>query len=205
MIPAPTPRLRFREMTHDDLDAMAALLGDAEVMAYYPAPKTRQEALAWIDWNQRNYAEHGHGLWVIETHDGEFVGDCGLTWQPVNESTKLEVGYHVRRDRQGQGYATEAAGACRDFARDVLGATELVAIIHPANVASRRIAEKIGMRHVDDTTGSRGTHTVMAWNFASRTSTGCEQADRGVGARTVRRGRRRPGELSPECADGAAC
>lgn len=161
MIPAPTPRLRFREMTHDDLDAMAALLGDPEVMTYYPAPKTRQEALAWIDWNQRNYAEHGHGLWVIETHAGEFVGDCGLTWQPVNESAKLEVGYHVRRDRQGQGYATEAAGACRDFARDVLGATELVAIIHPANVASRRIAEKIGMRHVDDTTGSRGTHTVM--------------------------------------------
>ena len=161
MIPAPTARLRFREMTHDDLDAMAALLGDPEVMTYYSAPKTRQEALAWIDWNQRNYAGHGHGLWVIETHDGEFVGDCGLTWQPVNESTKLEVGYHVRRDRQGQGYATEAAGACRDFARDVLGATELVAIIHPENLASRRIAEKIGMRHVDDHTGSRGVYTVM--------------------------------------------
>ncbi|ROS72053.1 RimJ/RimL family protein N-acetyltransferase [Cellulomonas sp. PhB143] len=149
-------------MTRDDLDAMTALLGDAQVMAFYPAPRTRQEALAWIDWNQRNYTQHGHGLWVIETHDGEFVGDCGLTWQRVNDSTRLEVGYHVRRDRQGQRYATEAARACRDFARDVLGASELVAIIHPGNVASRRIAEKIGMRHVDDdTTGSRGIRTVM--------------------------------------------
>jgi RimJ/RimL family protein N-acetyltransferase len=149
-------------MTRDDLDAMAALLGDAEVMAYYPAPKTRHEALDWIDWSRRNYAQHGHGLWVIETHDGEFVGDCGLTWQQVNGSARLEVGYHVRRDRQGQGYATEAAKACRDFARDVLGASELVAIIHPDNTASRRIAEKIGMEHVDDdTTGSRGSRTVM--------------------------------------------
>ncbi|ANC32396.1 anhydro-N-acetylmuramic acid kinase [Isoptericola dokdonensis DS-3] len=141
---------------------MAALLGDAEVMAYYPAPKTRHEVLDWIDWSRRNYAQHGHGLWVIETHDGEFVGDCGLTWQQVNGSARLEVGYHVRRDRQGQGYATEAAEACRDFARDVLGASELVAIIHPDNTASRRIAEKIGMEHVDDdTTGSRGSRTVM--------------------------------------------
>jgi RimJ/RimL family protein N-acetyltransferase len=162
VIPDPTPRLRFREMTRDDLDVMAVLLGDAEVMAHYPAPKTRREALAWIVWNQRNYAEYGHGLWLIETHEGEFVGDCGLTWQQVDDSTKLEVGYHVRRDRQGQGYATEAAVACRDFARDVLGATELVAIIHPDNIASRRTAEKVGMvRLDDDTTGSRGLRTVM--------------------------------------------
>ena len=154
-------------MTRDDVDAMAALLGDPDVMAYYPAPKTRREALAWIDWNQRNYAEHGHGLWVIETHDGEFVGDCGLTWQQVNGSARLEVGYHVRRDRQGRGYATEAAGTCRDFARDVLEAAELVAIIDPDNIASRRTAEKIGMEHVDDDTAGSRTRTVMGMELRS--------------------------------------
>ena len=150
MLPATTERLRFREMGPADLDAMAALLGDPEVMRFYPAPKTRDEAADWIAWNQRNYAEHGHGLWIVETHEGEFLGDCGLTYQPINGRTELEVGYQVRADLQGRGYATEAAAACRDLARDVLDAELLVAIIHPDNVPSQRVAQKIGMRHLED-------------------------------------------------------
>ena len=63
--PAPTQRLTFREMTADDLDDMAALLGDSDVMRYYPRPKDREEALAWIEWNQRLYRDNGFGLWLI--------------------------------------------------------------------------------------------------------------------------------------------
>lgn len=148
-------------MTDDDLDAMAALLGDPNVMTFYPAPKTRQEAAAWIAWNQRNYAEHGYGLWIVETHEGQFVGDCGLTWQTVNDAPRLEVGYHVRHDLQGRGYATEAATACRDFAQEILGAAELVAIIHPLNAASRRVAEKIGMAHLGDETSSHAADRIV--------------------------------------------
>lgn len=160
--PPPTARLRFRAMGPADLDDLAALLGDPQVMAYYPAPKTRAEAAAWIAWNEENYARYGHGLWIVETHDGAFVGDCGLTWQRVGGELRLEVGYHVRRELQGRGYATEAAAACRDAARDVLGADELVAIVHPDNAASLRVAEKLGMRHVaDDTTGAVPVRTVM--------------------------------------------
>jgi len=129
---------------------MAGLLGDPEVMRYYPAPKTRDEAAAWIAWNQRNYAEHGYGLWVIETHAGEFVGDCGLTWQEVNGLSKLEVGYHVAPAWQGAGIATEAAAACRDFAMEHVDTRELIAIIHPDNRASERVAEKVGMHRVED-------------------------------------------------------
>jgi RimJ/RimL family protein N-acetyltransferase len=78
--PPPTPRLAFREMTPDDLDSMAALLGDPQVMRYYPHPKSRDQALAWITWNQRLYREHGFGLWLLTLRDtGEFAGDCGLT------------------------------------------------------------------------------------------------------------------------------
>ena len=140
-------------MTTTDLDVMASLLGDPRVMQYYPAPKTRDQAAAWIAWNQQNYAEHGYGLWIIETLTGEFVGDCGLTWQKVNGISKLEVGYHVAALRQGHGFATEAAAACRDFAREHLETPELVAIIHPSNRASERVAEKIGMLRVEDDHG----------------------------------------------------
>jgi RimJ/RimL family protein N-acetyltransferase len=145
-VPDATERLVFREMTDEDIEPMAALLGDPEVMTFYAHPKTRAEALEWIRRNQGRYGEHGFGLWVIELRDtGEFVGDCGLTFQDVEGTDELEVGYHVRRSFQGRGYATEAAAASRDHARDVLGHSRLVAIIHPDNVASQRVAEKIGL------------------------------------------------------------
>ncbi|MFK4804683.1 GNAT family N-acetyltransferase [Microbacterium sp. ZW CA_36] len=161
VLPRATARLRFRQMTPADLDAMAGLLGDPDVMRFYPAPKTREQAAAWIAWNQRNYAEHGYGLWIIETHAGDFVGDCGLTWQEVNGVRKLEVGYHVTATWQGSGFATEAATACRDFAREHVGARELVAIIHPDNRASERVAEKIGMHRVEDHLAASGSRRIV--------------------------------------------
>jgi RimJ/RimL family protein N-acetyltransferase len=144
--PGPTARLAFREMTPDDLDVMADLLGDPEVMAFYSHPKSRAEALGWIDWNQRLYRERGFGLWLIELREtGAFAGDCGLTPQVVDGTTEIEVGYHVPRPMQGRGLATEAAAASRDHARTVLGLTRIVAIIDPGNVPSMRVAEKIGL------------------------------------------------------------
>ena len=162
MLPAPSARLRFREMTPADLDDMADLLGDPRVMEFYPAPKSRDDAARWIAWNEDNYAAHGFGLWIVETHARLFVGDCGLTWQDVNGVPMLEVGYHVRATLQGRGYATEAAAACRDFARVELDATELVAIIHPDNTASERVAQKIGMtRREDDHGGPVAVRRVL--------------------------------------------
>lgn len=166
VIPTGSQRIRFRAMTDDDLDDVAALLGDPVVMTHYPAPKTREQARAWIDWNQRNYAEHGFGLWVIETRAHAFIGDCGLTWQDVNGRSELEVGYHVRTAAQGQGFATEAAAACLEFARSVLGAPTLVAIIHPDNIASQRVAEKIGLRfQEEDTSGGR---QAVRWVYGTQ-------------------------------------
>lgn len=150
LLPNSTARLRFREMDDSALVQMADLLGDPEVMAYYPAPKTLDESHDWIARMQRSYAEHGHGLWLIETHEGEFVGDCGITWQSYNHTPVLEVGYHVRSDLQRRGYATEAARACVELAQREFGPTLLTAIIHPENTASRTVAERLGMTHIAD-------------------------------------------------------
>ena len=156
---APLPmadRLVFRQMEHRHLDDMADLLGDPEVMTYYPRPKSRDEAAEWIDWNRRNYARDGLGLWIIATPDGGFVGDCGLTWQLIDGAEELEVGYHVLPHLQGRGFATQAASACRDLARS-LGHRRLIAIIHPENAASQRVAEKIGLAFDRDTVSRTGT------------------------------------------------
>jgi RimJ/RimL family protein N-acetyltransferase len=150
LLPQPTARLRFREMVETDLEDMARMLGDPETMRFYPAPKTRSESAAWIERMQERYAGDGHGLWLIETHDGEFIGDCGITWQSYNDTPVREVGYHVTRERQGSGYATEAARACLELIRQEYAPTLLTAIIHPENTASRRVAEHLGMSHIAD-------------------------------------------------------
>lgn len=97
----------------------------------------------WIEWNRRNYVEHGFGLWVIETHAGDFIGDCGLTLQEVAGDRLVEIGWHVRAPDRRRGYAAEAGAAVCRAAGDV-GIQRLIAIIRPENIASQRVATKIG-------------------------------------------------------------
>lgn len=156
-----TRRLTFREMTDADLEAMAALLGDPRVMTYYPRPKTRDESPGWIDWNKTNYREHGFGLWILVTPDGEFVGNCGLTMQQVEGQPEVEVGYHVRFELQGQGLATEAAEASKAFAERG-GIEHLVAIISPENAPSQRVAEKIGLSYEKTATAFGGQTKIYS-------------------------------------------
>ena len=142
-----TERLRLRHYRLEDLDAIAAILGDPETMRYYPRPKTFDEAQAWIEWNLGLYAEHGLGLWAMELKEtGEFVGNCGLVPQVVDGVDEIEVGYHVRRDLWGKGLAPEAAAASIDYGIDIFGLDRFISIINPENVPSQRVAEKIGMR-----------------------------------------------------------
>jgi len=144
VLPAPTARLRFRELTDTDLEALTAVLGAPDPLGPHGPLEPRQHAERWIAWNRRNYSEHGFGLWAVETHDGAFVGDCGLTVQDVEGVPHVEVGYHVHPALRGHGLASEAAAAVRDAARGV-GVVHLVAIIRPDNLASQRVAEKIGL------------------------------------------------------------
>jgi RimJ/RimL family protein N-acetyltransferase len=162
MLPSPTDRLAFRCMTDHDIDDMCRLLGDPEVMRYYPQPKSRAEVQQWIDWSRNSYAEHGFGLWIIEDRArGEFVGDCGLTMQRVDDEPVLEVGYHVLPAHQGKGFATEAAATCVHHGLEVLGAPMVTAIINPENLASRRVAEHIGLTLWKNTRGRSGEPIVV--------------------------------------------
>lgn len=132
-------------MTDADLDEMAVLLGSPQVMRYYARPKTRAEAAGWIDWSKANYVRDGYGQWLLHDDHDRFVGECGLTWQTMDEITDLEVGYHVLPQFQGRGLATEAAIACREFARS-RGVTRLTSNIFHLNRPSQRVAEKVGMQ-----------------------------------------------------------
>ena len=70
-----TERLLLREYTPDDFDALYGIMSDPETMAHYPAPFDKAHTRRWIDWNLRNYAEYGFGLWaVVLKETGEFLG-----------------------------------------------------------------------------------------------------------------------------------
>ena len=139
-------RLALREFTLDDVDAMFAIIGDAETMKYYPQTFSREDAADWIRRNLERYRRDGFGLYAVTLKaTGDFIGDCGLAWQQVEGKTLLEVGYHLHRDQWGHGYATEAARACLDYAFRDLGAAEVVSLIRPENLPSRRVGERNGM------------------------------------------------------------
>jgi len=141
------PRLLLRSMTEGDTAALLAIFTDPLVMASFGGDLF--DAGQMRDWVQRNLdhqARHGYGLFVvILKREDRLIGNCGLEHMTIDEQPEVEIGYDFRSDYWCQGYATEAAAAVRDFAFGHLELPRLIALIRPANVASRRVAEKIGM------------------------------------------------------------
>jgi RimJ/RimL family protein N-acetyltransferase len=147
-----TQRFRLREFDQDDLDDLAAMVADEDQMRFYPRPKTRDEASAWISRNLSLYEEYGFGFWFIESlPTSGFLGYCGIRPLALEGAPEIEIGWHTRKTAWNQGIATEAAAAARDLAVRRFALSRLVAIIHPDHIASRRVAEKIGM-HEEKTT-----------------------------------------------------
>jgi ribosomal-protein-alanine N-acetyltransferase len=141
-----TSRLILRQMRPDDADALALVLSDPETMRFYPAPFDRARVEQWIARQILRYMDNGCGLWaMVLKSKPEVIGDCGLTFQNIDGANEVEIGYHVRRDHWGQGLAPEAARACRDFGFARLPVERIVSLIRPANLPSRRVAEKNGM------------------------------------------------------------
>jgi [ribosomal protein S5]-alanine N-acetyltransferase len=157
-----TERLYAREMSLADLDFIASLLADPEVMRYYPKPLSREEARGWIDRQLRRYQEHGHGLWlVLDRETDEPIGQVGLLLQRVDGVLEPEIGFLVHRPFWRRGYATEAAMATRDFAFDRLAHRHVISLIRPENLPSQGVARKLGMHRNRSTIFAELEHWVF--------------------------------------------
>ena len=111
-----TERLFLREMTENDFDALYNVLADSDIMQHYPYTFDEARVSKWIQRNIERYQIYGFGLWAVCLKEtGEMIGDCGLTMQLINGQIKPEIGYHIRADKQRNGYAREAAIAVRDW------------------------------------------------------------------------------------------
>jgi RimJ/RimL family protein N-acetyltransferase len=149
-----TPRLIVRELDRGDLDRLAAIYADPDVMRFIGegGPLGRERAAAAIERERANLAERGYGEGAtILRETGELIGVCGLiVWPDIDGVPELEIAYLLDAPWWGMGFATEVASAIRDFALDELGRERLVSCIYPENAASIRVAEKIGMIYEKD-------------------------------------------------------
>lgn len=144
-----TERLRLRDWRDDDLPAFQALNLDREVRQYFPSVLTPAESDRSAAQLRAELGRNGWGLWAVEQKSAPgFIGFVGLsrpTFEPFTQS--VEIGWRLARHTWGQGYATEAAQAALAHGFTMLGLREIVAFTVHTNTPSRRVMEKLGMRH----------------------------------------------------------
>lgn len=143
-----TPRLRLRPLASTDLDALVALDADPAVRRHVDQPEapTREEVLAGLPrLLERNPEDDTPDFWAVEEREtGAFIGWIHL--RPLEgHPGALDLGYRLRRGAWGRGYASEGAGALVERAVRAGGVERIVAHALEANVASRRVLEKLGL------------------------------------------------------------
>ena len=144
-----TPRLLLRHLKMNDLQELFALYRDPEIRRYFPDgvlsfEDTREE----LEWYLHGHPEYPElGLWAtIHKESGKFIGRCGLLPWEIDGRLESEIAYLLDKQFWHQGLATEAANGILSYAFETLSLTRLICLMDPENIASQRVAERIGMK-----------------------------------------------------------
>ena len=141
-----TERLILRELTLDDLAATRAIVCNEQAMQSFNGAWSEEENLAGIEKQLRGYHENGYGRWAVVLKDtGALIGTCGLQRCETDRDSVLEIGYLFNRAYWGNGYAAEAAIACKRYAFDVLNVDEVFSLVRDTNLPSMNVAIRNGM------------------------------------------------------------
>jgi RimJ/RimL family protein N-acetyltransferase len=151
-----TERLTLRGWRPDDLDVLAAMNGDPEVMRYIMdgSVRGREQSAVGLRKMMAHWDEHGYGLFAVEVREtGELIGWAGLAVPEFLPEVMpaVEIGWRFGRRFWGQGYATEAAAAALWFGFADRGLDRVVSIRHVGNDRSARVMAKLGLVHDFDT------------------------------------------------------
>jgi RimJ/RimL family protein N-acetyltransferase len=149
-----TERLILRDWRESDLDAFAAFWADEEAAHFVGGVKTRSDSWRALAMQVGHWSLRGYGLFALEDKaSGEFAGWAG-PYAPEGWP-EPEIGWALAKKFHGRGFATEAALASRDYAYRTLGWTTAISLIDPKNVASQRVAARLGATR-DGTFNLRG-------------------------------------------------
>ena len=139
-------RLILREMTMDDLPAMREIVQDKQTMYAWGHAWSEEDTVAGLEKQLCAYREDGYGRWAVQLKEtGAAIGMCGLLWWETDREKVPEIGYLFNRAYWHKGYATEAAIACKRYAFDTLGFTEVFSLIRDTNYPSMNVAIRMGM------------------------------------------------------------
>mgnify|MGYP001798274204 CR=1 FL=1 len=142
-----TRRLILEVLQDDRFDDLANLLANEKVHKFFPKTLDREESKEFLEKVQRRQQEDGVSFWaVIRKEDMRFLGICGLLKQLIDGQTEIEVGYRLDDAFWGNGYGTEAAKGCIEYARETMGLRSVISLILPQNKPSIRVAEKNGLK-----------------------------------------------------------
>jgi RimJ/RimL family protein N-acetyltransferase len=159
-----TARLKLRFFQERDLDELAAINADPETVRFLGEGKTFTRAETWrgISSMAGHWLLKGYGMWAVELGStGAMIGRVGF-YNP-DGWPGFELGWTIARPHWGNGYATEAARAARDYGLDKLGRKRIISLIRHANAASIRVAEHIGFR-LDGEVELLGTNALVYAN-----------------------------------------
>lgn len=164
-----TTRLFLRKLELADVPMLAQLWCDPQVTKYEGGPRD----FAQVENSLREDAQSGQpnpfDMWAcVEKETQQVIGHCGLVEKEVEGKEEFEVTYTLAQYAWGRGYATEMAGALRNYAASKLHIKRLIALIHPENVASARVAEKIGMHFEREIVRPSGAlRRIYSWEATS--------------------------------------
>jgi RimJ/RimL family protein N-acetyltransferase len=146
-----TARLHLRKLRLSDLDDLALIYRDPDVMQYrlFPSSASKAETQHMLQKMLDHWKRYGFGRWaIVEKSTQHFIGHAGLEVVPGLD--EIEMNYLLARSHWNRGLATEAATAIAAYGFTILGCDRLVAFAKPENIASRRVMEKIGMHYKTD-------------------------------------------------------
>jgi len=162
-----TERLILRHQVIEDLDNLWALYCNPHITKYIPdAPRSREEAQEELEWHMHGHPKHPElGLWAtIHKENGKFIGRCGLLPWTIDGQYDVEVAYTIAQEFWGQGLGSEAAQAILQYGFEKLSLPRLICLIDSENVASRKVAEKIGMKFEKEAQDEMGPFLVYSIN-----------------------------------------
>jgi len=151
-----------------DGEPLYALQRDPVMMRYFGGPYLRAQTETWLEWHVAMWEQEGYSHWAAELkEDGTFVGWIGLTkvWDPEDLLLATEVGWFVDRRHWGEGLATEGGRRSLGFGFKELSLGRIIARYNPENLASGRVMEKLGMRHVCDMPRGDGPGTARVFGI----------------------------------------
>jgi [ribosomal protein S5]-alanine N-acetyltransferase len=144
---AETSRLILCPYEAEDVALLYPIVSDPITMSHYPEPFSMEKTDGWIKRSLDLYARDGFGRFGVLLKDtGEYIGDIGFFRSVVNGKEEIDLGYILDKKQWGRGYATEAAQACIDLAKEHRWFTRIVVQMAHENVPSMKVAERLGAR-----------------------------------------------------------